>query len=178
MSISIPYKSAVKTKFWIVCCEKTEATERISQAVAQWQLPGVRSLLSDQVPLSEAETIAQSDYAIFVTQCPQPCSQIKVSPLSVSSQQSTELHLPQGPVALLSAAHSRHGQSPQAWWFQLPTTEVRAQHVRPISTEKTVAQALNQIEIFVRNYRLAVAPRTTDSHETTTAKQLVTAQGR
>ena len=175
MSISVPYKSAVKTKFWIVCCEKTEVTERISQAVAQWQLPGVRSLLSDQVPLSEAAAIAQSDYAIFVTQYSQPCSQIKVSPLSVSSQQNAQ---PQGPVALLSAAHSRHGQSPQAWWFQLPTTEVRAQHIRPISTEKTVAQALNQIEVFVRNYRLAVAPRTTDSHETNTAKQLVTAQGR
>ena len=174
MSISVPHKSAVKTQFWIVCCEETEATERISQAVAQWQLPGVRSLLSNQVPLGEAEAIAQSDYAIFVTQYPQPCSQIKVSPLSVSSQQSTE---PQGPVALLSAAHNRHGQSPQAWWFQLPTTEVRAQHVRPISTEKTVAQALNQIEVFVRNYRLAVAPRTTGSHKKTTAKQLAPVQG-
>ncbi|MGB3294502.1 MAG: hypothetical protein WBB01_16070 [Phormidesmis sp.] len=173
----MPIPVSNKTKFWVVCCEETEATQQISQAVAQWQLPGVRSLLCNHLPLSEADAIAQSDYAIFITRYPQPCAQIKVSPLSVSSRHSPKPHLiSQGPVALLSAVHNRHGQSPQAWWFQLPMTEIRAQRVQPVSTEKTVAQALNQIEIFVRNYRLAVAPRTSGTHEIAETKQLATAQ--
>lgn len=177
MSIPVSNKTSDKTKFWIVCCEETEATQQISQAIAAWQLPGVRSLLCNHLPLGEADTIAQSDYAIFITQHAQPSSRIKVSPLSVSHQAASKPHLiSQGPAALLSAVHNRHGKSPQAWWFQLPTTEVRAQRIQPISTQKTVAQALSQIEIFVRNYRLAIAPQTAAPQRKSATKQLAMAQ--
>ncbi len=166
--MSVP--TSHKTKFWIVCCEDTEATQAISSAVDGWQLPGVRSLHLDQSPLA-AETVSQADYAIFITPYAQPCSQIKVSPLAVQQPNPQ----PKSPAALLSDAHSRYGQSPQAWLLQLPTTEMRARRVQPISTQKSVAQALNQIEVFVRNYRLAIAPRTL-RQQSQSRQQLATAQ--
>lgn len=167
--MSVP--TSYKTKFWIVCCEETEATQAISSAVDGWQLPGVRSLHLNQSPLA-AETVSQADYAIFITPyAQQPCSQIKVSPLRAQQPNPQ----PQSPAALLSDAHSRYGQSPQAWWFQLPTTEMRARRVQPISTQKSVAQALNQIEVFVRNYRLAIAPKTI-RQQSQSRQQLITAQ--
>ncbi len=153
--------AAAKTKFSIVCCEETEVTKQISKAVSEWQLPGVRSLHfndqpTDQTSTSDENDVAQSDYAIFITPYEQPSSQIKIGPLS-AVQKVTDAK--QGPATLLADIHSRHGQSPQSWWLQLPTTELRAQRVHPVASEKSVAQALSQIEIFVRNYRLAVAPR-------------------
>ena len=167
----MPAPTSHKTKFWIVCCEATEATQAIASAIDGWRLPGVRSLLLNQFPLA-AETVAQADYAIFITPYAQPCSQIKVSPLGAQQPNPS----PQSPAALLIDAHHRYGQSPQAWWFQLPTTEMRARRVQPISTQKSVAQALNQIEVFVRNYRLAIAAKTPHHQSQARQQQLATAQ--
>ena len=148
-----------KTKFSIVCCEETEVTKQISRAVSEWQLPGVRSLLVNDQPaaqllISDENDVAQSDYAIFITPHERPSSQIKIGPLNAAQDAAEK----QSPATLLADIHSRHGQSPQSWWLQLPTTELRAQKVRPVASEKSVAQALSQIEVFVRNYRLAIAP--------------------
>ena len=157
--------TAAKTKFSIVCCEETEVTKQISKAVSEWQLPGVRSLLfndhlTDQLPASDENDVAQSDYAIFITPYEQPSSQIKIGPLSAVQQAAdAKSSIKQKPATILADLHNRHGQSPQSWWLQLPTTELRAKRVHPVASEKSVAQALSQIEVFVRNYRLAIAPR-------------------
>jgi len=165
-----------KTKFWVVCCEDTEATRKIATTVADWQMPGVRSLVTTD--LAEAETIAQSEYAIFITTCAQPSSQIKMSPLTLvrspantakaAEVKSTDSPDSQRPDSQLIAMHERYGQSPQSWWFQLPTTEVRAQKVQPVATEKSVAQGLAQVEIFARNYtrELASTVRTASARNT------------
>lgn len=155
-----------KTKFSIVCCEETEVTKQISRAVSEWQLPGVRSLLFNDQPTAQLTTsdendVAQSDYAIFITPHERPSSQIKIGPLNITR----EANETQNPAALLTNIHNRYGQSPQSWWLQLPTTELRAQKVHPVASEKSVAQALNQIEIFVRNYRLATAPKAINNDE-------------
>ncbi len=157
-----------KTKFWVVCCEETEVTRQISEAVTAWQLPEVRALstesfltrpISSQQPRPETiteeitEAVAEADYAIFITSYEQHGSQIKISPLSPDQ---LENPMPETPGALLSAIQDLHGQSPHSWWLQLPTVEVRAQRVQPVSAQESVAQALNQIGIFVRNYQLAM----------------------
>ncbi len=152
--------AATKTKFWIVCCQENEVTQQISRAVSEWQLPGVRSLIYEQPSVDQPSAfnaVAESDYAIFITPCDQPSVQIKVSPLGTTQNNSADV-ADESPAALLTAMHERHSQSPQSWWFQLPTTEMRAKQIRPVAAEKSVAQALNQIEIFVRNYRLADRP--------------------
>ncbi len=156
--------AASKTKFSIVCCEETEVTKQISRAVSEWQLPGVRSLLVNDQPAAQLLTsdendVAQSDYAIFITPHERPSSQVKIGPLNAAQEDAEEANKTQSPATLLADIHSRHGQSPQSWWLQLPTTELRAQKVHPVASAKSVAQALSQIEVFVRNYRLAVTPR-------------------
>ncbi len=139
-------------------------TRQISEAVVAWRLPEVRalsteSLLTHQIayqPSSQrplCEAIAEADYAIFVTSYEQHSSQIKVSPLSPGQPDSSASDTP---ADLLSAIHHLHGQSPRSWWLQLPTVEVRAQRVQPVSMQESVAQALNKIGIFVRNYQLAM----------------------
>ena len=156
--MSVP--TSHKTNFWVVCCEATEVTQAIASAVDGWQLPGVRSLLVDHSPMAAIDQLAQANYAIFITPYTQPCSRMKVSPLA-PAQSALAAPASQSPADLLSEAHNRYGQSPQSWWFQLPVTEVRAQRIQPIPTGKSVAQALNKIEVFVRNYRLAIAPKPT-----------------
>ena len=155
-----------------MCCEETEVTQQISEEIDKWDLPDVRSLLippnqaptgdrRHNLPSSEAHAVAQSEYAIFITPSKQPCSRIKVSPLDKvnivkgnDNQARSPLAESNHPAKLLTDLHNHHGQSPQSWWLQLPTTEVRARSTRPVAQEKSVAQALNQIGIFVRNYQM------------------------
>lgn len=139
-----------KIEFWIVCCEDNAVTQKVAQAVDAWQLPGVRSLILRH--FADAECIAKSEYAIFITSDPQPHAQIKISPLNLVQPCSESEATVKAPDQQLIALHERYGQSPQSWWFQLPTTELRAQKVQPVSPEKSVAQSLAQVEIFVRNY--------------------------
>ncbi len=184
--MSIP--TSIKTRFWIICCDDTEATQQISQAVADWQLPGVRSLIAQELSSTVAGAIAYADYAIFITAHTQTNARIRVSPLGIPAQPRESLaasavhdadQAMQSPASLLSGIYRQYGQSPQAWLFQLPTQEVRARRMQPVSTQNSVAQALNQIEIFVRNYRLAISPRTLNKvvarHAMAAEKQLATA---
>ncbi|MEM9089079.1 MAG: hypothetical protein AAGC93_10080 [Cyanobacteria bacterium P01_F01_bin.53] len=138
-----------KTKFWVVCCEETEVTQKVANAVADWQLPGVRSLITNQ---PAAENIATSEYAIFITSDSQPGSRVKINPLNLVRVPGANTAATSTPAEQLLMMHDQYGQSPQSWWFKLPANEVRAQKVRPVATEKSVAQALSQIEVFVRNY--------------------------
>lgn len=145
-------------KFWVVCCEETEVTGEIARTVENWQLAGVRSLIGDrQTLLSHTDTIADASYVIFVTPDDQPGSQAKVRPLNIlrSADTSAETINEKSPVKMMTSALKRHGRTPQSWLLQLPTTEARTQPVQPVSTRKSVAQAISTIEVFVRNYTRA-----------------------
>jgi len=177
VSKSVP---AHKTRLWVVCCEETEAATQVFEAVEEWQLPAVRSLFTQsllthrtpaQRPLSE--TVAASDYAIFVTPYNQPSSQVRVSPLDVTHPNKVDEH---SPAALLGAIHNRHGQSPQSWWLQMPTIEMRAHRMQSVSIKESVAQSLHQIGIFVRNYQLALVPTTINNLHKKPARKVIAPQ--
>lgn len=132
------------TSFWIVCCEESAVAQKLSDTIAEWNLPGVRSLLGTH-ELIQSE-VRQADYAIFATESDRPCSQVQVSPLS--REQSP--HLTQ----LLSSMQSRHGHKPQSWVLKLPKEEIRANRLQPVDVQYAVDQALSKIEVFVRNYHI------------------------
>lgn len=145
MSLTTP----AKTNFWIICKEKTELTQKLEDTIARWRLPGVRARVGHQISLSVADSIAHADYAIFVTLSETPCPRLQVTPIDA-----LQTRVVQSPATLLNTLRRRHGCAPQAWWFQLPTTEILSQGIKPVPTEQALSQALNQIEVFVRNYHL------------------------
>ncbi|MEO0770654.1 MAG: hypothetical protein AAFY72_14720 [Cyanobacteria bacterium J06649_4] len=142
-----------KTKFWVLCCEETEATQKISRAVADWHLPGVRSRLGHQLPLSVADAIAQSDYALFITSHIQPNPELSITPLNITHSINAG---PYSPAGLLATIHNRHGIAPQAWWAKLPSTE--------LSTQQTVELTLKKIKEFVRLYAFGVPVSSISAH--------------
>lgn len=176
MPVTVAQPKTAHPNFWVVCCEETEATQQISKAISDWQLPEVRSLISEQLPPAVADAVAPADYAIFITSCPHPTPQIKVNPissLSASTYAGDVIDLETEPLSIqhkhpakvLSDAQVRHGRAPQSWLFQLPTTERSANREQPVDTEKSVAEALNQIEVFIRNYIPARTRVSTEARE-------------
>ena len=132
------------TSFWVVCCEETAAAQALSKTISEWEIPGVRSLMGTQALIQS--DIKQADYAIFAMESDRPCSQVQVSPLSLS-------HTPHL-AKLLASMQSPHGRKPQSWVLELPKEEVRANRVQPVNPQYAVDQALSRIEVFVRNYHL------------------------
>lgn len=137
------------TKFWIICREDTALTQKLSSTISGWNLPGVRARVGHQLSLSVGDAIAQADFAIFITLSETPGTHLSITPVSTVQTKAV-----QSPASLLNTLRRRHGHAPQAWWLQLPTTELRTQGLKPIPTEQTLSQALKQIEVFVRNHYL------------------------
>ena len=131
-------------RFWVICCEETVAAQQLSNMIAEWEIPGVRSLVGTE-ELAQSG-IRQADYAIFATESDRPCSQVQVSPLSRA--QAPQLS------QLFASMKTPHGRLPQSWLMKLPTAEVRANKLQPVETHYAVGQALSKIEVFVRNYHL------------------------
>ncbi|MGD1898802.1 MAG: hypothetical protein ACFB16_17845 [Phormidesmis sp.] len=140
------------TKFWIVCREDTALTQKLTKEINDWRLPGVRARIGHDMSLSAAGAIAEADHAIFISLCDFPCGQIQINPVSTAPTHSLKAQALQSPVSLLSTLRKRHGKVPNSWWFQLPTTEIRQQGIKPVPEAYALSQTLNKIELFVRNY--------------------------
>ncbi|MGD1864805.1 MAG: hypothetical protein ACFB0D_09635 [Phormidesmis sp.] len=161
MSVTTPSE----TKFWIICHEENQLTQKLTKEINYWQIPGVRARLDEQMSTLAADTLTQSDYAIFVTLSEHPCSQIQLHPVSSAQTQSA-----QSPISFLDSLRERYGSAPQSWWLQLPLTEVCHQGIKHIPTEHTLSKALTQIEIFVRNYYLQPKLQQQKSAQSTAVK--------
>ena len=83
-----------KTKFWVLCCDESDAARTLFQSISEWQLPHVRCHLGYQLPVTMSAMVAQSDYVLLVT-----------APVSASRQvsQSLKMSTPQ-PVAVGAVA--------------------------------------------------------------------------
>ncbi|MEL7223794.1 MAG: hypothetical protein AAGL17_02770 [Cyanobacteria bacterium J06576_12] len=149
MSATISAATTSDTKFWVICREENQLTQRLAREINHWQISGLHARLGHQMSLSSADAIAQADYAIFVTLEEHPGAHIRIQPIG-SEQTKAAL----SPAAFLNTLRKRHGRAPQAWWLQLPTTEIRPQGIKHIPTEQTLSKAITQIEVFVRNYYL------------------------
>lgn len=155
--------AANPTTFWVICCEENTVTREIARTVDSWQMEGVRSLIGDcRALLSHVDSVADAGYVIFVAPDEKPCSQAKVYPLNIPqiannlannlANNSAKALGEQSPVDRMADALNKYGRAPQAWLLQLPKTEVRARYTQPVSSQKSVAQAIAAIEVFVRNY--------------------------
>lgn len=160
MSLAKP----TQTKFWIICREETELTQKLASTISSWNLPGVRARVGHQLSLSVGDAIAQADFAIFITLCETPGAHLSIAPVSTgqsktgqskaAQSKAAQSKTGQSPASLLNTLRRRHGHAPQSWWLQLPTVELRARGIRPIPAEQTLSQALTQIEVFIRNHYL------------------------
>ena len=185
-SEDLSFEEPQNARFCIICCEATDETQQISETVNRWNLPDVRSLLVSSnlttppinghrhhLPSSDAIAVARSEYAIFVTPAQQPCADVKVSPLGKVCGEYGASHLScdNVPSLLLAAVHNHHGQSPQSWWIQMPTAKTKAQKIE-LAQQKSVAQTLDKIGVFLRNYQTTAVPTANQQKKAAATKEL------
>jgi hydrogenase maturation protease len=95
--------------------------QRVAAAVAQWWLPGVRTITAHQLTPELADSLAASAHAIFVDAqaaegVPGP---IQIQRLEPEAIQPASAHSAD-PRTLLAFAQTIYGRCPQAWWITIP----------------------------------------------------------
>ncbi|MEO0826308.1 MAG: hydrogenase maturation protease [Cyanobacteria bacterium J06635_15] len=130
---------------------------RVAMAVAEWQLPSVKSLAVHQLTPELTVDMAQAHYVIFVDACGRSCAQtIQIDPIGVSK--STSDVIPAGthsntPSVLLSLTQQLYGHHPQGWLLQVSTECFDLGSQLSSTACQGCDRALRTIEQFFKTYR-------------------------
>ena len=126
--------------------------QRVAEKIAQWELPGVRSLAVPQLTPELAENIAQADVVIFID-----AIATKENPVSVKIQQlqaedeNTSLGHSFNPRSLLSITQVVYGKATPAYWVLIPAVNFDFGEKFSSLTKRGIDIALNQIRTLIRN---------------------------
>jgi hydrogenase maturation protease len=96
---------------------------RVAEAVAAWQLPGVRALAVPQLTPDLSEAIAAARQVVFVDATIEPSIQdVQLRPLDATAVDSGGSHR-SDPRALVALARAVFGQAPPAWLMAVPAAD-------------------------------------------------------
>ncbi|MGB7087940.1 MAG: hydrogenase maturation protease [Phormidesmis sp.] len=133
----------------------------VAQAVADWQLPSVKSLVVQSLTPTCVSEMAKSDYVIFVGACgDQSCARtVQLDPIVEStrlpSSYPTCAHS-YGPWELLHLTREIYDRVPQAWQLQIPTEHFDVGAPLSSTTQRGCDRATRTIETFLQTYQRPV----------------------
>ena len=124
---------------------------KLAQTIAEWQLPGVRSLDLHQLTPELAAELAQVALAIFID----AYSAKNNDPVTFQViKPSASINLPShfsSPQALLSLTQTVYGHCPQAWWVMVPGVNFSlSDRFSPLAKQQS-EQALREIESLLES---------------------------
>ncbi len=117
--------------------------QRIAAEVADWELPGVRSLPRHQLTPELAESLAYVDLALFVDASWQG-TEVSIEPLSADSGPTVMGHY-LTPSSLLGMTQWLYDSCPQAWLISIPGEEFGLGEALSESVEEAMTQVLRQL---------------------------------
>jgi hydrogenase maturation protease len=96
---------------------------RVAEAVAKLQLPGVRTLICQQLSPEHADPISRADTVIFVDAAVDGPKEVQLRPLAPGDSAQLMAHAAD-PRTMLALARDVFGHAPQAWWLTIPATDL------------------------------------------------------
>lgn len=122
----------------------------IANQIAQWQLPGVRSLAVHQLTPELAENIAKADTVIFVdavaTNLEKPAS-VKIQQLE--AEENTSFGHSCNPRSLIAFTQILYGKVIKAYWVLVPAVNFDFGEEFSCLTKREINITLNQIKQLI-----------------------------
>ncbi len=131
----------------------------VANAVADWNLPSIKSMSVRYLTEELVHDVAATDYAIFVTACDDSsrARTIQIDPVEQGSRMFHALAVKDihtcNPRSLLDLSQQIYGREPLAWFLQIPIENVTEGEVLSSKTEHWGDQAVRTIEQFLKTYR-------------------------
>lgn len=125
---------------------------QVARAVEGWGVPSVHSLAVHQLTPELAETLAETDMAIFVDACADPAEKgVRVVPLEPAGAGASIGGHTSDPRTLLALAGLLYGRAPQAWLVTVPGVNFDLGEALSPVAENGMADALEEIDYLIRN---------------------------
>jgi len=117
---------------------------RVAEAVGALHLPGVRTLLCQQLSPEHAAAISQADAVVFVDAAVDAPNEVQLRPLAPSDTTQLLAHAAD-PRTMLALARDVFGHVPRAWWLTIPAANLEFGETLSTRGELGRQQAVEQI---------------------------------
>ena len=124
---------------------------RVAEAVGTLQLPGVRTLICQQLSPEHAEPISQADKVIFVDAAVDTARQVQFHKLEPNDSSQIMTHAAD-PRAMLALARDVFGHAPEAWWLTIPAVKLGFGEELSSEAEAGLREALGHIQVLAARY--------------------------
>lgn len=118
---------------------------RVAEAVAALHLPGVQTLVCQQLSPEHADPISQADTVVFVDAAVDAPLEVQWRELAPGDTTQLIAHAAD-PRTMLALARDVFGHAPRAWWLTIPAVSLEfSEQLTPVA-ERGCAEAVKKIQ--------------------------------
>jgi len=122
---------------------------RVAEAVEALHLPGVRTLVCQQLSPEHAAPIAQAQTVIFVDASVDAPREVQFRPLEPNDTTQLLAHAAD-PRTMLALSRDVFGHVPKAWWLTIPAIEMEFGEQLTPQAQRGLAEAVEKIQALCR----------------------------
>ncbi len=122
---------------------------KVAEAIEALQLPGVRTLICQQLSPEHAEPISQARVVIFVDAAVDAPKAVQVRQLEPGGSSQLMAHAAD-PRTMLALARDVFGHAPEAWWLTIPAVKLGFDESLSPEAQRGFAEAVEKIQALCR----------------------------
>ena len=122
---------------------------RVAEAIEQLNLPGVRTLICQQLSPEYAEPVSQAHTVVFVDAAVDAPPEVQLRKLEPGESSQLMAHAAD-PRTMLALARDVFGHAPQAWWLTIPAVKLDFSETLTPEAQRGFAEAVEQIQELCR----------------------------
>jgi hydrogenase maturation protease len=122
---------------------------RVAEAVEALHLPGVRTLVCQQLSPEHADPIALADTVIFVDAAVDAPDEVQLRRLEPGDTPQLMAHAAD-PRTMLALSRDVFGHVPQAWWLTIPVEKMEFSEDLTPAAQRGLAEAVRKIQSLLR----------------------------
>lgn len=121
----------------------------VAEAVGALHLPGVRTMICQQLSPEHAEPISSADQVVFVDAAVDAPREVQLRELEPGETTQLMAHAAD-PRTMLALARDVFGHAPKAWWLTIPAEKMEfSEDLTPIA-QSGCAEAVKKIQSLLR----------------------------
>lgn len=122
---------------------------RVAEAVEELRLPGVRTLVCQQLSPEHAETISQARVVVFVDAAVDAPKEVQLRKLEPAGTSQLMAHAAD-PRMMLALAREVYGHTPEAWWLTIPAVNLEFGEELSPEAQRSLHEATKLIQSLHR----------------------------
>jgi hydrogenase maturation protease len=123
---------------------------RVAEVVGAMGLPGVRTLICQQLSPEHADPISQADAVVFVDAAVDAPKEVQLRQLEPNESSQLMAHAAD-PRTMLALARDVFGHAPQAWWLTIPAVKLGFGEDLSEEAQHGMKEAVERIQTLYRS---------------------------